>query len=217
MLLLKFLQAYLLAAMISWVPIHSHVANGELEADVIARYEATAQDIAETALDPSEAKTLWAGKDGVVKDALLLAAVASIEGGFQKFVDDGTCNRPDYRADQRGGCDGHTAWTIWQIHTMGGLRIGGDYLTSVAYDQLNARQHPELFLRGPDLIASRKTAAKVALHIMRASFRDGGSLCIYAHEFCHGDIPKSTYRQARALNYLKTHPFTYPPAEVAMN
>jgi hypothetical protein len=204
-------QDYLVEAMKTWVPFKNHTVNGEKEDDIKARYEATALDIAEVAFDPNEAPyQLYQGTPNArMKTALLVAGVGSLEGGFQKNVDDGSCNDPKYKAEGRGTCDGGQAWTIWQIHTFGGLILKGTGISSVQYDLAYARQHPDEVWTGPKLVKNRRMAAKIALRLMRYSFTVGGGLCQYAGEPCGKDAkhPLANNRETRGLLYLMSHPF----------
>jgi hypothetical protein len=210
----QFAVKYLLAAMVSWVPIANQVSNGESAESAQARYEATASDIIETVYADDE-PAVFLGADGNIKSALELAAIGSFEGGFQKFVDEGGCNVKGFKADRRGSCDGGTAYTIWQIHPMSGLMLKGTGITSVYYNQQAAKEHPEDVWTGAKLVADRKMAAKVALHLIRISYQEQKSLCRFTGESClEGKHPLADNRHMRAVNYLKAHPFTPPKEEV---
>jgi hypothetical protein len=78
------LVSYLVAAMIAWVPLHAH-APLESPEDTLARYESIARDLATVALDDDE-EPLFAGDDGRVQTALLMASVASYESSYGKTV-----------------------------------------------------------------------------------------------------------------------------------
>lgn len=101
--MLEILTNYILAAMISWVPLnqHNHLEEEEVTSQ---RYHDIAETIAEVSLDPT-LEPLFEGEDGRVKTALLLASVASSESNFQNDVD--TCHR---------GGDLGLAWGLWQTH-----------------------------------------------------------------------------------------------------
>lgn len=218
--LVKALISYLLVAMTSWVPMKNQ--TDESAEDAATRYTAIATDIVEAVTDPSE-PPLWKGSDGQVKTALLVAGIASLEGGYQKFVDDGTCNKKEYKADRRGSCDGKHAYTIWQIHTMGGLIFDGEGVTSIAYAPEKLKTDPDSVWTGPKLVADRKAAARMALHLMRVSYKRYGSLCQYTGEKyqdtdkCMEKTPKADFRQSRALDYLKKNPFVTPEEPVSSN
>jgi hypothetical protein len=81
------LVAYLVAAMVGWVPLHVH-APRESPDQVQARYESIARDVATVAFDEAEAP-LFEGPDGRTQTALLMLSVASYESGYRKGVDDG--------------------------------------------------------------------------------------------------------------------------------
>jgi hypothetical protein len=226
------LVAYVLKAMMSWSPVSQHTP-AEKQEDAEARYKSIAEDIAEVAMDPIEsvAPVDLRSVDGRVlvqssdaKNAILVAAVASLETNFAKFVDDGTCNQPGYKPDARGSCDGRNAWTMWQLHTMGGIVIRGDEIVGRAYATPEELANPSLLWTGPKLVADRKGAARVALHEMRYSMRRTKTLCLYAGEtdrehpgscrvVCSGSpekcvvaIPLATARLSRAVSYLAQNP-----------
>src|ERR1700761_7071563 len=70
------LVAYLVAAMVGWVPLYAQ--PNELPDEVMDRYESIARDAATVALDPDEAP-LFEGPDGRTRTALLMLSVASFE------------------------------------------------------------------------------------------------------------------------------------------
>src|SRR5262249_4293140 len=80
------LSAYILSAMIAWMPLKVH--HREAEDEARARYQAIAQDIAAVALDENE-PPLFAGEDGRTQTALLVASIASFESHFRADVDAG--------------------------------------------------------------------------------------------------------------------------------
>ena len=209
------LIAYIFVAMMSWVPVQNLMPYGETEAEVRARYMDVATDIVTVAMDASE-PPVFARTDGRVKTALLQAAIVSKETGFQRFVDDGTCNRPGYHADRRGDCDGGHAWSLWQIHVFGGgyLLLDDGTLGSVTYNADLAKAHPEMIIGGVQLVADRKAAVRVAQRLERNSLKNYHSLCAYSGEPCaDGRHPKAEIRYNRAVEYYTAHPFTAPIPE----
>jgi hypothetical protein len=205
------LVAYIFNAMTTWSPPTQQVL-AETESEASARYQSIASDLADVGLDPAEADSPVSGTyDPALKNAVLLAAVASMESNYAKFVDDGSCNQATFKADRRGSCDGRAAWTMWQLHTLGGLVIRGDEFVVRAYAT------PAELLdvwTGPRLISDRKGAARMALHEMRYSVRKTGSLCLYTGETSEGKcrsnaaggIQKAKDRMNRAVQYLLSHP-----------
>lgn len=205
------LAAYILHAMMTWVP-PSQQPGGE---DVEARYRSIAADIADVAADPSE-PGLFAAPSGLseslqlevqqVMNATQLAAIASYESGYARFVDLGQCNDPTYKADGRGGCDGRAAWSIWQIHTMGGLVLTDKEFVGRWY----AKDLSHV-INGPDLIRDRKLAARIALHILRYSMNHTHSLCQYTGEttdgVCWSRTPLADARRFRAADWVTKHPW----------
>jgi hypothetical protein len=82
------LVAYLVAAMIGWVPLHAHTPSETLD-DVHARYESIARDAVSVAFDEAEAP-VFSGPEGRTQTALLMLSIASYESGYRKKVDGGT-------------------------------------------------------------------------------------------------------------------------------
>jgi hypothetical protein len=205
------LITYILAAMLSWVPVRNLTPYGESEDQASARLRSIAEDIVTVAFDASE-PSVFARSDGRVKTALLHAAIASKETGFQKFVDDGSCNQTAYvaHADRRGNCDGGYAFSLWQIHVSGGgyILLEDGTLTSKMYASPSVLASHTL-IGGSELVADRKTAIRVAQRIERDSLKYHGSLCAYSGESCMEDKhPKAKARLDRAVDYYASHPFT---------
>src|SRR5262249_12252982 len=99
------LSAYIVTAMVAWMPLKSHYREAEPEAR--SRYEAIAHDIAKVALDDNEVP-LFAGEDGRTQTALLLASIASFESQFRADVDLGKA---------RG--DNGVSWCVMQVQVHG--------------------------------------------------------------------------------------------------
>ena len=100
------LVAYLVAAMVGWVPVHAQPQESPDE--VMDRYESIARDAATVALDPDESP-IFDGPDGRAKTALLMLSVASFESGYRKRVDDG-----------RGRGDNGRSFCLMQIRVVTG-------------------------------------------------------------------------------------------------
>ncbi len=215
---------YILKAMLSWVPLanFSPVAPEH----TMARYTVIAEAIADVTLDPAESAVFprqvramnlppltpdEMRTEDILGNALALASTGAFEGGYLEYVDDGSCNDPSWRLKhpdiiRHGDCDGGHAWTIWQIHTMGGLVLTGPYVTGYMYVE-GARQHPETIVTGPKMIADHRLASRTALHILRVSMRDHHSLCAYTGEACDGTMPLAKNRLNRPLQYRVSHPW----------
>lgn len=209
------LATYILGAMLAWVPAEKQFVreNGKLvpedKTQVMARYNSIAEDISFIAQDVDELP-LFAGATGREKTALLLASVSSYEGGYQKVVDDGECNDPSYQPDGRGTCDNRSSWTIYQIKPYTGLMLTDRWVTQSIYNQERAKDHPEEVWTGKRLIADRRMATKVALHLMRYSYDNYKDLCGYTGECKQATHPLAANRQGRAVAYFAAHPFAIP-------
>jgi hypothetical protein len=198
MTMLTTIVAYLVSAMLAWAPTSNHAmydANQQVTRD---RYNSIATDIAAVAMDPAE-PPLFEGENGRVETALVLLSVAFWESGFAARVDDGHC-RP-------GECDGGLAVSLWQIHPDEGIVMDGDVYTYARNRSSEWRdEHASEILHRSDL-RDRKTAARVALHIMRYSMQRGAGLCNYTGEVS-GGCPKARVRLNFATRWAATHPFT---------
>ncbi len=211
--------SYLLTAMLAWCPPAAYFAPyGETTAEATERLRTIAEDIAAVAFDESE-PPVFQGDTGRIKTALLHAAIASKENAFQRFVDEGLCNKRGYVADRRGNCDGGQAYSFWSIHVFGGgyLLLSDGTLSSVAASPDVARARPELIVQGVQLLADRKTAVRVAQRLERQSLRAYHSLCAYSGEPCAGHHPKADARLERAQTYWAEHPFTTTSQPLASN
>src|SRR5271170_359863 len=202
------LVTYIFIAMLSWIPVRNLTPYGETEDEVKTRLHSIAEDIVMVALDANEPPT-FAHADGRVKTALLHSAIASMETGFQKFVDEGACNKRGYIADRRGDCDGGHAFSLWQIHVAGNgyILLEDGTLTSKMYATPDVLQSHTV-ITGLELIADRKTAIRVAQRVERSSLRQFHSLCAYSGENCEGQHPKASVRFDRAVTYYASNPFT---------
>ena len=103
------LATYLVAAMTTWVPPKSHPEGASIATE---RYRSIATDIATLAMDENE-KPVFAGDNGRVQTALLMAAIASYESGYRADVDEGRV---------RG--DHGRSWCIMQVHVVGTTHEG---------------------------------------------------------------------------------------------
>jgi hypothetical protein len=190
------LTTYLLTAMLAWVPAKAHQARETADATQ-ARYASIASDVAIVASDPAE-PPLFQGSDGRVRTALLLLSVAYWESAFRPDVDGGRCKPPE--------CDNGHAFTLWQLHPEDGYIFDGDVYTYARNRSPSWRaEHTSEIFDGQALVRDRKLAAKIALHILRFSIKNSGSLAIYTGEGHNG--PKARQRMDYAARWLKSHPF----------
>lgn len=234
----KLVAKYLVAAMISWVPFSNQIQRAsdgswlhdksglylkEDETDVRQRYESIADDIVDVAYDDA-LKPLFTGEEGRLKTALMLTAMPSLEGGFHKWVDDGTCNTRTFQthmqAQGKMECDGGLAWSLWQLH-MYNYVIKDGMLTQAQYLQNSLKQEDRDWIRNhkseiitpQQVIADRKLAVKIAYYLMYYSLHNFQTLCAYTGEHCEGPHPLADHRRNRGVDYLRAHPFTLPPPE----
>ena len=179
------LAAYLVEVVSSW----PHAKIPAVAPEELAR------DIADVALENSPA---WDDDINANRSAVLLASLAYWEGArFAAYVDDQSVNRwmREHRSGKRlsaeaarllhfGNADGGYAYSLWQIHP---------------FDIESPRVTPQ------DL-ADRKTAARVALSLARASIRGTGTLCWYTGEYA--PCPKARERLEFALSAIKRFPYS---------
>ena len=224
--------SYILTAMLSWVPLRNqierthdgrwiHDSRGYVTEDpgeARARYERIASDIVSVAYSEDN-PPLFKGNDGRLKTALILASIASFEGGYHKWVENGDCNSPEFQArqpkDRPRECDGGSAWSDWQIHMYNYVVKDGEMTQAqflenslAASDREWMRDHKDEILHGKDLAADPRLAAQVAYYLVRYSTRSWKTLCSYTGEDCAGSQPKARLRLERAVSYLRAHPFT---------
>lgn len=190
------LAIYLVTAINTWMP--PKTTEDE------TRHQAIADDIAEVVSDPTE-KAVFSDDPQKAETGLLVASVAFYESGYAKNVDEGKC--------YAWQCDKGIAFSMWQIHPQEGVIFDGEYWTYASIKSASWRaEHSKEIITGAVLNSSRKTAAKMGLHMMRQSLRTG-TLCIYTGEVdkdtgrCFNYAPKAAMRKDRATKYFKTHPY----------
>ena len=174
------LAAYLLTAMISWMPTKVHHREGEAVA--LARYESIATDIAKVALDENEIP-LFAGEDGRTQTALLVASIASYESHFRADVDEG-----------RARGDKGISWCIMQIQVHGKTLEGWS-----GKDLIDDRA--KCLAAGLHLVRESFTMCKsMALRHKLSGYTSGRC----------SDDPASEARIGRAVKWMKEHPTPIP-------
>lgn len=189
------LSAYLTTAMLSWLPPH----DGDVK-----WYETISNDVAEVALSEDEPSLFENDYDKSVT-ALTLASIARWESNYIKRIDAGKCYTNE--------CDHGNAFSMWQIHPVGGIVLIG---TSYTYYSREAPADVKV-IKGIDLINDRKLACKTAMHFARVSLKKYKSLCMYTGESCKsGRHPNADARLYTALNYAKAHPFVQPETDVSL-
>jgi len=182
--------------MLAWMPAKAHHVL-ETEDQARARYATIAADVAAVAADPAE-PPVFQGADGRTKTALVLLSVAFWESAFRVDVDSGKCKPPE--------CDNGHAFTLWQLHPEDGVIFDGDVYTFARNRSPAWRaDHAAEIYDGAALLKDRKLAARVALHMIRYSFKATQSLGVYTGEGKNG--PKAKQRFEHALKWLRVHPF----------
>lgn len=186
----EILAAWILSAMMAWVPPVQQWKEGEVRAS--DRYAAIAQDIAKVALDPEEAP-LFEGPQGRAQTALLIASIASFESFFRFDVDSGKVQG-----------DHGKSWCLMQVQVHGKTAEGwrGTDLVGDRQKCLKAGLH---IMRG-----SFQWCRGLKLIDRLAGYTTGT---------CKEE-PYAQQRMRRALVWWKDHPFTFdltpPPAPMAL-
>jgi hypothetical protein len=170
------LVSYLVAAMTAWVPPH---ALPEPKDDTLARYDSIARDAISVAYDEAEAP-LFPGNDGRAQTALLMIAVASLESGYRRAVDDGT----------RLGDHGRS-YCLMQIRVGMGMTADGWSGTDLVSDRSKCFRAGLHILRG-SFNACRKLPVE-------------DRMSAYATGRCTEGEEKSRLRVGRALAWWDTH------------
>jgi hypothetical protein len=178
------LVAYLVAAMVGWVPLHSQ-AQWESADDAQARYESIARDAASVAFDDAETP-LFSGPEGRMQTALLMLSVASYESYYMKKVDDG-----------RGRGDGGGSYCLMQLHIGNGATREGWKGADLTSDR-------KLCFRAGLHVLHASFDACRALPV-------DDRLSAYASGHCFTDAAISRSRVARARKWRVTH---VPPKEL---
>ncbi len=187
---IEILAAWLLSAMVAWVPPSQQWREGEFHAT--DRYASIAQDIARVALDPEE-PPLFEGPQGRAQTALLMASIASFESFFRADVDKGIVKGDHGRS-----------WCLLQVqvHNKTAEQWTGPDLINDRTKCLRAGLHlmrnSFVWCRGLKLI---------------------DRLAGYTRGHCIEE-PYAEQRMRRALDWWKHHPFTFelsppPPSPVA--
>jgi len=199
----------------------------ETHAKMRDRFASIASDI--VAVVRSE-KPAFPSDENRAKTAVLVAGVGFFEAAFQYYVDAGLCNqwkwrhpkagddgmtaddvRDRYNLMASGSCDGGWAYTVWQIHPYSPDWSDGIVLLddgrewSYAQYVHDGQEHP--IIKGKDMIADRRTGARVALHMLRRALGPKGDhgLCGYTGE--GGDCHKAALRENFARDWSNKHPF----------
>jgi hypothetical protein len=228
------LVRHLYDAMRSWTSLPSE-AKDPVDASRASRNAASRARLAATASDivtvARSEEPLFEGDADRSRSAVLVATVAFFESGFAEYVDKGECNDWDWKhpkvtgpdavpADEirrrrallaAGPCDGGLAYSDWQIHPFdsrfrdGMVLFDGARAWAFAADINDGKEHEVIY--GKDMIADRKKAARVALHMLRRALgRGADNLCGYTGE--RGDCPKGAQRLKFAVDWSRRHPFS---------
>ena len=202
-----------------------HVAHE----DSRARQAETASDIVFVARE--DRRPLFPGDGLRDQTAVLVAGVAFFESGYSGFVDRGDCNDHSWRHPSltgpdavtpeefkkrktllaTSGCDGGWAYSDWQIHPFdyawreGIVLLDDDRAWMFSADVRDGEEHE--IIAGKDMIADRRQAARVALHMLRRALgpTGQGNLCGYTGE--RGYCPKAEARLQFAKDWSRRHPF----------
>ncbi len=77
------LGSYLLAAMMTWVPIKNHIY--EKPEETLERYEKIAETVSE-AVSSTNTSSIFSGEDSKIKTALLMLSLASFESHYHRSI-----------------------------------------------------------------------------------------------------------------------------------
>lgn len=173
---------WLVAAMLSWVLPHAPALHEAQR----ARYTEIAQDAMAVAFDKSEAP-LFVGPLGREKTATLMLAIASFESGFDKGVDAGTVQG-----------DSGKSWCLMQVQLSTRDKDGKTSTRMNFKDDVYEYVYDKTKGYGGEDLSDRKLCFRMALHIMRASYKRCGDLSGYTAGVCLKDEPKAMNRLGRA-------------------
>lgn len=193
------MEAHVLKMMKTWAPARS-MPNHD-----ISHYPFIARDITDVVLSEPP---LWPGDTDRWRTAVLLTTMAFWEGHFWVHVDDGSCNDGVWRKTKAGvtrmattgDCDGGWAVSLWQIHPEGGIVLTDDGGWKHLWDAPGSKA-----IGSKEMLADRRLAARVALHMLRKSLRMSGGLVGYTGEgSC--PCPKAQARLAASESWWHKHP-----------
>jgi hypothetical protein len=181
------LVTYLVAAMMTWVPLNAQPRSESPETSQ-AHYESIARDLASVVWDESE-QPLFDGPDARAETALLMLSIASFESSYQVKVDDG-----NHRGD-----NGHS-YCLMQIHVGDGKTregwTGGDLVAN----------RTMCFRAALHILHASFNACR--------AFPLEDRLGAYATGHCFQGANISRSRVSRARNYWLAHaPPRLPPSE----
>lgn len=198
------LAGYVLEAFGIWKPTHAMKRPEDA-----APYAEVARDIALVVLAAEPLPSPFATHP---RTAILLGTLAYFEGGLLAYVDDGRVNNAKWREQsvRRGqlwsldASDRGEAWSLWQIHTDGGIAL----TANGEWEHKSGISSAENgIISGPMLARDRKLAVRVALAFLRKSLRVTRGLVGYSGETADTGYNKAHMRSLFATNYSKRHPY----------
>lgn len=207
---------------------HKVEASIQNHKEARARYASIASDIVTVVRSERPA---FPSDENRSRTAVLVATVAFYEAAFMGYVDQGLCNDWKWRhptttgpgavsvdeVKQRmgilkaGSCDGGWAFSMWQIHPFDSSWHEGMVLLDDAHEWSFASYvhdgEDRPIILGKDMIADRRVAARMALHMLRRSLgaQGAGNLCGYTGET--QSCWKGALRQNFASDWSAKHPF----------
>ena len=193
------LSTYILTFILTTSPARAHAAEGKEAYET--RAATIADDIVAVVSEETE-PAVFPQDDDRHKTATLIATLAFWESNFQLYVDNGSCDDRAWRKTREGratllsgDCDGGWAYSMFQIHPEGGIALepGGGW------------HHEFGAIDGQAMLADRKVAVRVALHMARQSIGHGAGLCQYSGEI--GPCPKAAARLSFAQRWWAAHPY----------
>lgn len=184
--------------MTSWIPPGTSNVSGAVESvnDGVIRYNSIASDAISVAYDSRE-QPLFTGQYARAKTLAVMLSIAGFESGYRKDVDSGV--------GRFSKGDGGRSWCLMQVQLS---RL--DPSTGKTRRRIALKDDLYEFVSvggfgGEDLVSDRKACFRVALHIIRKSFRACYSnpieekLAVYASGKCYRGIPESRSRMNRAI------------------
>lgn len=187
------LIAYLMKFMQATIPLNQHV--GEDPSVTYDRYYQHATNMVDVAMDPDE-KPLFAGSNGRVQTALVMASIETFESFLKAGPIHGDCHEHKDRRCRKVTDKPHS-FCHMQIQP-------GPTGIVIDPETYHFAKAGESGYKGVDLDQDSKLCNRIGLHMMRESFQSRGDLSVYSGEQKGG--VKAKHRLQRAQIWYKAHP-----------
>jgi hypothetical protein len=182
----------------------------ETKEETVERYNAIATDIAAVVYDPNE-QPLFKGDYGRSKAISIMQGIAFFESGFRKDVDTGVGKAA------RG--DGGKSVCLMQIEVGTGRTAKYNMSKQRFAIPSDPKNEVEEGFTASELLSDRQKCLRVALHLIRQSFKSCGNLPldqylnVYTSGHCDEGIAESHLRMMTGVHWFEHHQPTFTDNE----